>query len=257
MNKLLKIIIAAVCLAGLAWGAPPPDLPVFAPLGSQTVDFGETLNFTVAATAPKGQTLFYEAANLPAGAALNPRTGLFVWTPSIFQLGTYRVTFAAWDRLTTKHMAYKSVTVQVNFRKIFSERGWGLKAGQPQVLIQTDDVRELYPDVKQLEIDGAACSLTQESCSVPPSPVIRAQVFSYYDINQKTVAVLLDAERQKNIVISDVLAYGGEGRITSLVVEFRPQGLKPGRHSLLIKAGNELGASSQSFDLVVGGEKAR
>jgi hypothetical protein len=257
MNKLLKILIGAVCLAGLAWGAPPPGLPVFAPLGDQTVDFGETLSFTVKAAAPDGRKLFYEAANLPSGAALNQRTGLFVWKPSIFQLGTYRVTFAAWDRLTTQHMASKSITVQVNFRKTFSERGWGLKAGEPQVLILTDDVRELYPDVKRLEIDGAACALTQESCSVSSETVVKAEIFSYYDINKKTVALLLDGERQTKIVISGVLTYGEEGKITSLMVEFRARGLQPGRHQLLIKAGNELGTAGQNFDLIVGGAKTR
>jgi hypothetical protein len=257
MNKLLKILIVVVCLAGLAWGAPPPGLPVFAPLGDQTVNFGETLGFTVKAAAPDGRRLFYEAANLPSGATLNPRTGLFVWQPSIFQLGTYRVTFAAWDRLTTKHMSSKSVTIQVNFRKAYSGRGWGGKAAEPEVLILTDDIRELYPDVKRLEIDGAACPLTQEACSVSSQTVVKAEIFSYYDINKKTVAVLLDGERQKDIVISGVLTYGGEGKITSLTVEYRAQALKPGRHQLLIKAGNELGTAGQSFDLFVGGGKTR
>jgi parallel beta-helix repeat protein len=58
----------------------PPQLPT---IGDLTVDEGQTVSFSAAATDPNpGSTLTYSlAAGAPAGAAIDPTTGLFTWTP--------------------------------------------------------------------------------------------------------------------------------------------------------------------------------
>ncbi|MCU0641815.1 MAG: Ig domain-containing protein [Candidatus Margulisbacteria bacterium] len=251
---LLSLIVLLTGLSALA--APPPNLPVIAPLASQEVNFGETVSFTVSATVPSGKQLYYEAANLPEGAALNPLTGLFVWKPTIYQLGTYRVTFAAWDRLSPQNMASKSVRIAVVFRKTFSERGWGLKAGPAATVIETDNVEDLYPNIRKLEVEGVERPLTQESFAVGPAPQLKTEFFSHYNIDQKTVAVVLNGVKQKNIVLSDIQSYGDAGNITSLVVKWQAPELKPGRHLLLLKAANELGVYSQTYELIVNQKKA-
>lgn len=51
---------------------------------------GRTLSFTVNATDPNGDPLFYSASNLPAGAVFDTVTHTFTWTPAIGERGIYR-----------------------------------------------------------------------------------------------------------------------------------------------------------------------
>ncbi|HXJ39898.1 MAG TPA: LamG-like jellyroll fold domain-containing protein, partial [Bryobacteraceae bacterium] len=94
--------------------ALPPGLnlpPVFSPIASQSVSAGQTLQFTVSATDPNHYALTYSAAPLPAGASLDPITGVFSWTPTASQLGSYPITFTARDSPTTS--ASISITISV------------------------------------------------------------------------------------------------------------------------------------------------
>ncbi|MBI3996332.1 MAG: S8 family serine peptidase [Candidatus Omnitrophica bacterium] len=63
--------------------------PVLQPIGNQTVVAGQLLSFTVTASDPDGDALTLSATNLPAGSSFDPSTGLFSWTPSSSQAGTY------------------------------------------------------------------------------------------------------------------------------------------------------------------------
>ncbi len=62
--------------------------PVLAPIGNKTVTEGDVLTFTAAATDPDpGQTLTFSLENgvsgqVPAGASIDPNTGVFTWTPT-------------------------------------------------------------------------------------------------------------------------------------------------------------------------------
>jgi hypothetical protein len=73
-------IIHVTVLAGVAEN----QCPVLAPIGDKTVTAGQLLTFTATATdADAGQTLTYSLINLvPAGAAIDPATGVFTWTPA-------------------------------------------------------------------------------------------------------------------------------------------------------------------------------
>ena len=46
---------------------------------------------------PNGDTLTYSSPNLPEGATLDPGTGLFSWTPGLYQGGQYWITITATD----------------------------------------------------------------------------------------------------------------------------------------------------------------
>jgi hypothetical protein len=63
--------------------------PVLNSIGNKTVNVGETLQFTVTATDPDGDSLIYSASNLPTGAIFDPSTKAFTWTPASGQAGSY------------------------------------------------------------------------------------------------------------------------------------------------------------------------
>lgn len=62
-----------------------------------TVNEGESISFTVAAIDLDGDSVSFEAANLPQGSTFNKFNGLFIWIPNFSQSGTYRVVFNAID----------------------------------------------------------------------------------------------------------------------------------------------------------------
>jgi subtilase family serine protease len=71
--------------------------PVVA-VDNHSVTLGATLEFAVHATdADAGSTLTYSATNLPEGAAIDPHTGRFLWTPGPGQAGEYGVALHVWD----------------------------------------------------------------------------------------------------------------------------------------------------------------
>jgi len=63
--------------------------PVLNAIGNKSINEGATLSFAVSATDADGDALTYSAANLPVGAAFNPSTRTFSWTPSQSQAGVY------------------------------------------------------------------------------------------------------------------------------------------------------------------------
>ncbi len=94
--------------------ALPPNLnipPIFSPISSQSVQKGNLLQFTVSATDSNHYPLTYSASSLPAGASFNSTTGIFSWTPSNSQVGTYTVTFTATDGPATSVPV--SITINV------------------------------------------------------------------------------------------------------------------------------------------------
>lgn len=71
-------------------GAFEVQPPVLDPIGSKSVQAGQSLTFTVSATDPDPfNTLVFSATNLPAGAIFTPATRTFSWIPSASQAGTF------------------------------------------------------------------------------------------------------------------------------------------------------------------------
>ena len=70
-------------------------IPVFDMIGTQFVDEGNLLQFSISATDPDNDPIIFSAENLPAGANFTDTT--FSWTPNYQQSGNHLVTFTADD----------------------------------------------------------------------------------------------------------------------------------------------------------------
>jgi len=90
--------------------------PVLAPIGNKTVIAGNPVTFTVSATAAvPTQTLTYSLdAGAPAGAAIDPSTGVFSWVTSGTQsAGTYPVTIRVTSNATPASSASVTIAITV------------------------------------------------------------------------------------------------------------------------------------------------
>jgi hypothetical protein len=105
LDRLLttSLVLAFGVVAGVVF-TPSHALanvpPVLTVPGSQTVDEGVLLSFTISATDADGQPLFFRASGLPAGSTfrdLHNNTASFTWTPDFTQAGLYGPTFIADD----------------------------------------------------------------------------------------------------------------------------------------------------------------
>lgn len=105
LNRLLttSIVFAVAVVAGVVLTpshAFANVAPVLTVPGSQTVDEGVLLAFTISATDADGQPLVFRASGLPAGSTfrdLHNNTASFSWTPDFTQAGLYGPTFIADD----------------------------------------------------------------------------------------------------------------------------------------------------------------
>lgn len=86
-------------------------LPFLIPIGAKTVEEGKELLIDANATDLDGESIIYTATGLPPGATIHPGTGVFKWTPSGIQAGSYSVTFNASDGKATDT---EVVTITVN-----------------------------------------------------------------------------------------------------------------------------------------------
>jgi Ca2+-binding RTX toxin-like protein len=92
------------------------DPPVIAAIASRTLLEGVEVTFQVAATDPEGGTLqFAFVGNVPAGATLNPTTGVFAWTPGELDGGKqFTFTVRATDNGTPPLSSTQPFTITVN-----------------------------------------------------------------------------------------------------------------------------------------------
>ena len=71
--------------------------PVLLPVGNKQATEGQRLTFQLQAVDPDGDALTFHAEGLPKGAALDPQTGVFTWTPALNQSGSYEMSLWATD----------------------------------------------------------------------------------------------------------------------------------------------------------------
>ncbi|MBI2574383.1 tandem-95 repeat protein [Candidatus Woesearchaeota archaeon] len=69
--------------------------PTLSAIGNKTGSENTAMSFTISASDPDNDAVTYSATNLPSGATLDASIGVFIWTPSFAQAGTYNVTFKA------------------------------------------------------------------------------------------------------------------------------------------------------------------
>nr|WP_321497466.1 Ig-like domain-containing protein [uncultured Methanolobus sp.] len=84
--------------------------PVFTAIGSQSVNEGQELAFTVNATDVDGDTLTYNVIGLPSGVTLDSNSGDFTWTPDYNMAGDYTANFSVTDG---EHHVYQEVGITV------------------------------------------------------------------------------------------------------------------------------------------------
>ncbi len=84
--------------------------PTWNYVGNKTVFAGQVLQFTVTATDPENDWLYYDILNTPAGAWFDRTMHTFYWNPSEGDVGTYGLTFTVSDG---NSIVYKNVTVTV------------------------------------------------------------------------------------------------------------------------------------------------
>ena len=94
------------------------NYPTLNPIGSKSVFEGRTLSFSISASDPEGDDLTFSALNLPVGAAFDPGSQTFSWTPFSSQIGTYQLTFVVAD--TQGFSDSETVTITVNALPLFS-----------------------------------------------------------------------------------------------------------------------------------------
>ncbi len=90
--------------------------PVLSPIGNRTVADQSLLTFPATATDPDaGQSVSFSlSADAPAGAAIDPITGVFTWTPTEAQgPGAYSLTVRATDNGTPARTVGERITVTV------------------------------------------------------------------------------------------------------------------------------------------------
>ena len=100
------------------------DAPVLDPIGDRSVEQGETLTFTATATdpdLPANVLTFSLDAGAPAGAAIDPATGAFSWTPTQAQgTGDFTVTVRVTDDGTPSLDDNETITITVTEEPIVS-----------------------------------------------------------------------------------------------------------------------------------------
>ena len=93
-----------------------PTYLVLAPISNQAVPSGTPVTFTAAATDPfpGANVTFSLAPGAPVGAAINPTTGVFTWTPTTAQAGQlYSIAVNVTDNSTPALSATQSFVVNV------------------------------------------------------------------------------------------------------------------------------------------------
>ena len=91
--------------------------PVLAAIGNQTVDEQTPLTFTASATDADvpANGLLFSLVGEPAGASIDPNSGVFTWTPTEAQgPGSYAFSVAVTDNGTPNLADSESITVTVN-----------------------------------------------------------------------------------------------------------------------------------------------
>lgn len=88
--------------------------PLLDLIGDKVGTEGVSIAFTVHAVDPDGDTLTYEASNLPPGATFTTSTGVFSWTPGYSQAGNYTdIEFAVMDNGTPMELDTELIMISV------------------------------------------------------------------------------------------------------------------------------------------------
>lgn len=92
--------------------------PRFSPSRPVTIPTGESFQFTINAVDPDGvnsNLIRYLGVDMPEGARLNEKTGVFTWTPSIRQVGNHKFRVIATDQYgAAASQEFEITVVEIN-----------------------------------------------------------------------------------------------------------------------------------------------
>src|SRR5205823_1878810 len=99
--------------------APNPQPPTLL----QPADFvgqeGAAVLFQLQASDPSGAALTYSSSDLPAGATLEPQTGVFHWTPDYSEHGLHKVRFTVSNGLANATETTVITVLNANAAPVF------------------------------------------------------------------------------------------------------------------------------------------
>lgn len=113
--------------------------PRFTPTGPQTIQAGQELSFTVAASDPDGDPLLFSTGRQPVGASFDPITGRFIWRPTPQAIGDHTVRFVASDGASEDRL---SIDIMVTSAQAGFESDTAPRPGGDGQLTITDWVQE-------------------------------------------------------------------------------------------------------------------
>ncbi len=242
-------LLAVLVIGGQALAANRP--PVLEPVGTVEAVFGQALKFTLKASDPDGDRVYFQAENLPDNATFYPGTGYFRWSPRLDQLGDYDFHFLATDSGDPPLSTGETVTVHVVYLVVERSKSFGL-LGQERVVAEAHTLEELYPHVTRLWVDGQEVSAEAKSLIVPSLPVIELEIASPFRVDPASMTVSVNKAPAGLSAPYDVKRIGGPTDIISLRCKLDQMQFLPGeKYTLAVRAANELGAVRQSWELVI------
>ncbi len=248
-NFVCAACLIVLALAGQALANRPP---VLEPVGTLEAVFGQPLKFTLRASDPDGDRIYYSAINLPYNAIFYPGTGYFRWAPGLDQLGDHEIQFVASDSGQPSLSTSETVTVHVVYLVVEREKEpFGL-LGQERVVAEARSLEEMYPRVAGIWIDGQGVSPETKSLHVPGLPVIEIEIASPFRVDPASLTVTINKAPVGLSQPYDEKTVGGPGNIISLRCRLNQVRFEPGvSYNLMVRAANELGATRRSWELTV------
>ncbi len=161
--------------------------PQLADIADQSVDEGSAMTFTASATdsdTPSNTIRFSLGAGAPAGAAIDPDTGVFTWTPSEAQgPGTFTISIVAMDAGGLSDTTTVAVTVRE------ANTAPSISAVPPQTVFQGGILRV---NVDAADADLPANALTFSLTDAPEGATIDPQTgeISWRVPREQTLGVL-------------------------------------------------------------------
>lgn len=243
------MLLAVLVFCGQAWANLPP---VFEPVGTLEAVFGQPLKFTLKASDPDGDRVYFSAENLPDNATFFPGTGYFRWSPGLDQLGDYEFRFVATDSGDPPLSTGETVAVRAVYRVVeLEKKPFGL-LGRERVVAEAHSLEELYPRVARIWIDGNEVPLESKMLAVSELPVIELEIASPFRVDPASLTVSLNGQPVGLSRPYNVKTVGGPDNIISLRCKLDQfQFEHRTAYNLAVRAANELGATRASWQLVV------
>jgi PGF-pre-PGF domain-containing protein len=105
------LFLAVISLLLISGVSASTNSPVLSVIGDRSVNENSQLVFGLSATDPNNDSLVFSASNIPLGAVFNNSTGVFTWTPTFDQAGSYLTKFIVSDG---SNVDSEYITITVN-----------------------------------------------------------------------------------------------------------------------------------------------